>query len=219
MKLVTSTALVTALLFAASSAEATTLVSGDDNVALSAFTGSLGTLVDSKTVNGVADTVSGTLWTAVYRNANGWLDFLYQVKYTAGSEPIERISASNFGDFAVDAQISYTDIDGAGFFSASNMSTALPPTADRSDGVLGVDFNVNQKLSSGKISPILIFRTEQTKYVGGHAQVSDGTSFNAQAFQPAAVPETATWMCMVGGFGAMGSIMRRRRAAPTIVGA
>jgi hypothetical protein len=203
-----------AMMVSASSVHATTLVPGSDHVAFSPFVGSLGTLLDSKVVSGVAPTFSGTLWTAVYQNSNGWLDFLYQVRYDGGREPVERISVSNFDNFPVDAQISFADIDGAGFFSASNMNAASPPTADRSDGVLGSDFNLSDKLSAGEISPILIFRTQQRRYESGFAQVSDGTSFFGATFQPTgAVPEAATWMSMLVGFGAMGGMMRRRRVA------
>jgi hypothetical protein len=205
-----------AAIFSAPSASATVLLPGEDHVPFSAFVGSLGTQVDSNVISGVAPTFRATLWTAVYRNDNGWLDFLYQVRYdgpgASGAEPVERISASNFDSFPVDAQISYADIDGAGFFSASNMSAARAPTADRSDGVLGVDFNVLDKLSAGEISPIVIFRTDRTNYTSGFAQVSDGTSFFGAAFQPTGVvPETTTWMTMLIGFGALGSVMRRRR--------
>jgi hypothetical protein len=42
---------------------------------------------------------------------------------------------------------------------------------------------------------------------------STGNSFEVDNFAVAAVPEPATWALMIGGFGLMGAVLRRRRQA------
>lgn len=51
-----------------------------------------------------------------------------------------------------------------------------------------------------------------TGYSPGKAATYSGTL----AFSPAAVPEPATWAMMIIGFGAAGSVIRRRRLEPTL---
>ena len=56
----------------------------------------------------------------------------------------------------------------------------------------------------GPVGGSITFITETGKY---------GTSLARQSFAFAAVPEPATWALMIGGFGLMGAVLRRRRSA------
>ena len=52
---------------------------------------------------------------------------------------------------------------------------------------------------------------------GGHIEFVSGSSMTSQPFTPPAVPEPATWVMMLAGFGGLGAALRsrRRRAAAT----
>ncbi|UAK26684.1 PEPxxWA-CTERM sorting domain-containing protein [Sphingomonas nostoxanthinifaciens] len=52
--------------------------------------------------------------------------------------------------------------------------------------------------------------------VAGVSYTSDSGVFLQAAGVPGAVPEAATWMMMIGGFGLTGGAMRRRRGTPTL---
>ncbi|UAK23236.1 hypothetical protein [Sphingomonas nostoxanthinifaciens] len=196
-------------------ASATLLLSPSSGVPLSLFSGSLGTYVDGAELSGSAQTFSGTIRAAVYREASGTLDFLYQF-YNWGpgtdgvSNAISRMSFYQFDGFTIDAEYSDADLDGAGIFTvANNPGTAA--TADRSDGVIGINYDVTNKVALAETSSTYIFRTDATSYGAGTASVIDGSTLTRTAFAPAAVPELGTWMAMAAGFGMLGRSARVRR--------
>lgn len=204
-----------------SAASSTVLTAPSSGVSFSAYSGPLGTLVDSSVTNGVAFTFAGQFRTAVYRTVGGTLDFFYQFANLGpgtdgSSNAIRRMSAYNFDNYLVDALYSDSDLDGGGIFTAANNPGVLA-TADRSDGVLGINFNINNKVATGETSATYVFRTNATNYAVGTTAVIDGSTLSTRAFQPAsAVPEPATWLSMTLGFGVVGMALRgRRRIANT----
>jgi len=177
-----------------------------------------GTLLAETTQPGTALTFSGTLYSAVYQESNGMLDFLYQVARTgpgsaptANDQPINFLTASAFDSFTVDAQSD--GVGGFGIFQAvSNpaVDTSLISRSPSGD-VLTVSFGLNN-LTGTDVSPVYIFSTNATNFTRGTYGILDGSSLQGFAFAPAtALPEPGTWMMMLAGFGLVGGAMRFRR--------
>ena len=84
--------------------------------------------------------------------------------------------------------------------AASGLGSSTPPSYLRYDGTLGSLFG---SFASGDGS--ITFSVADT-----------GFNDNAGGFSVAAVPEPATWLMMIVGFGAIGAGMRARRARPAV---
>ena len=196
---------------------ATPLPIGSSNIALSAFDPTTqGSELAWEEVLGTALTFTGDLRAAVYRNTLGTLDFYYQVQRTGGgligSDDIRSMTAANFLNFTADAMFSNADLDGAGIFAAANNGGGIG-TANRNSGggVIGVSLGTTEALSGTETSATYVFRTNATNFSElGTFGVSDGSTFSGRAFQPAAVPEVASWALILVGFGGIGSVMRRK---------
>lgn len=211
-------ALLAAAALYATPACATVIVPGTPTPGLPATPGTeTGTLLASLTAPGTALTFSATLYSAVYREADGTLSFLYQVARTgAGNGPtpndqaINFLTASAFGLFTVDALES---AGGFGIFQAANnpgIDTSLI-SRDGTGNVLTVSFGANN-LAGTDISNVYIFHTNATNFTTGTYGILDGSSLQGLAFAPtAAVPEPGTWMMMLAGFGLCGAALRFRR--------
>lgn len=91
-----------------------------------------------------------------------------------------------------------TDISSSAFAYDSVMEALIPLDLLPSTGFVTADYRVNM----------------WTRDAGGNAHIADfavdGGMFGVE---PGAVPEPATWALMIGGFGAVGSALRRRRLA------
>src|SRR4051794_36067941 len=100
LKTISALAIAGAALYAAP-ASATVVLPGTTVIA-SPDLSPPGTILASTVVPGNALTFSGTLLSAVYQEAGGTLDFLYQVQRTGGSEPIDKLTVSPFAGYSVD---------------------------------------------------------------------------------------------------------------------
>lgn len=194
-----------------------------------------GTLVAEQTFSGQAFTFAATFRSAVYRTADGTLDFVYQVTHNgAGSlgsnNNISGFTVAAFDSYLVDAKRDGTDHDGAGpFIPAANsiQGTGFTSLASRSaDGqVLTVNFrglpnqdgSVND-LVQGETSTSYVFRTNARNFQVGTFGVIDGSTLSGLTYAPTgAVPEPATWAMMLGGFGLLGAASRRASRAKTVL--
>lgn len=225
---------VAAMAMFAGSAQAAVLLPGG-NAQFDPTTVNTGTLIASQTFSGVAFTFAATFRSAVYRNASGTLDFVYQVTHDgAGSlgrnNNISGFTVAAYNGFTTNALRDGSNHDGAGpFLAAANniQGTGFTSLAERTpDGeVLTVDFrglpngdgSVND-LVQGETSTSYIFRTNARNFQVGTFGVIDGSTLSGLTFAPTgAIPEPATWAMMLGGFGLLGAASRRASRAKTVL--
>jgi len=151
-------------------------------------------------------TSSGTLVSAVYREAGGTLDFYYQVfeNTTAGNasgaggcghgggqpacDPTSRLTDTDFSTWITNLAFR-TDGGLAGFF----VNGTVPPiTGDRNSpvgNVIGFSFFPpdSSKILPGTTSNILIISTNATNFKAGNATMIDGGVTTVASFAPAAL--------------------------------
>lgn len=192
-----------------------------------------GTLIASSEFTGSALTFTASFRSAVYRNADGRLDFVYQVAHlgagTNGSNNrISGFTVAEFDGFTVNALRDGSNHDGAGPFTLplNNINgTGFTSLARRGpDGVVvEADFRglrnqdgTANDLVQGETSTSYIFRTNAFSFTGGTFGVIDGSTLQGVTFAPT-VPEPATWAMMIGGFGMLGAAARRSRKANTVL--
>jgi hypothetical protein len=197
-----------------SMANATVLTSGacppanpGDTVTPCLFNGGAGTLLASLsapfiTANG---TTSGTVLSAVYREAGGTLDFYYQVFVNlsstncgAGStqpgtacDPLSRETDTDFSSFLTQLAFRTNGSTLGGGFVDGNTD---PQTADRNlspGDVIGFTFNGAPGFTPilpGGTSRVFIISTNAVNFAAGTAAVIDGSEAAVASFKPAAVP-------------------------------
>ena len=184
-----------------------------------------GTLLASLAVPYTASTGSpaGTLYSAVYREAGGTLDFYYQVTNFDTSkcggagqipcDPIARETDTTFMGFMTSLGFR---LDGGAFGGPFVAGTVRPVTGDRNGvgDVVGFSFNPpdSAKVQAGQASSVLIISTNATNFTSGNASVIDGGTITVASFEPtSAVPEPTTFLLLGGGLALLG-IRRRSRA-------
>ena len=152
-------------------------------------------------------TSSGTLVSAVYKEAGGTLDFYYQVfeNTTAGNasgaggcghgggqpacDPISRVTDTDFSTWITNLAFR-TDGGLTGFF----VNGTVPPiTGDRNSpggDVIGFSFTPpdSSKIQPGTTSNILIISTNATNFTAGNASVADGGASTVASFKPTSRP-------------------------------
>lgn len=151
-------------------------------------------------------TFTATYTSSVYRTAAGTLDFVYDFSDGSGSRNgIESFSAYNFGAFTTD--VSYLTNNGNAPVTATRTAT----------GTVGFNFAAGSPVAPGTSSDTLIIATNATAYDSvGVLSLQDGSAGSGTGFEPiavAAAPEPGPWALMLGGVGAMGLRLRRRRTA------
>ena len=174
-------------------------------------------------ITSLTGTITGSLTSAVYRNATGFLDFYYQIMNdTAPGDPdlsISGITAFNFGS-STTAVGYYTDQSLFGGLFASPTLTPeynRPRAADRtSDGNqvtlwFGPAWNGGNKIEAGDISAILLIATNATDYSNALATLQNHGQTTVESYAPLPVPEPASAVfSMLGGAILMAAYRKRR---------
>jgi len=177
-----------------------------------ATTAPFGTLLASlsapfTTPNG---TTSGTLVSAVYREAGGTLDFYYQVTINTNAgnfsgaggcghgggqivcDPIARETDTDFSTWITNLAFR---TDGGLAGPLFKNGTVPPVTGDRNSpvgNVIGWSFSPpdSSKIQPGTTSNILVISTNATNFRGGTATVLDGSGVTVASFEPTPAPPT-----------------------------
>ena len=147
--------------------------------------------------------VSGTLNAKVVREANGTLDFWYQV-VNSGPDQVERTTHIDFSsDLSGAVSVNYLTDQGG---------SIAPITADRDadpGAVIGFNF-ASLTLTSGNTSYWYVVHTEATHYTAGATSVINGATADVDTFAPVPVPHA---LLLFGsgllGLGLLGRKFRR----------
>jgi len=205
------------LLAVPASAQAVPLLPGLSVVPNEQSIGS-GSLLASGTQTGVAPgAYTATLHYAVYKNAGGTLDFLFQVENASSSiDSLRRLDTKDYTGFSTD--VFYAAQDAAlASTSAFVAGTQAPTMADRNaaGSRVGFDFGTTNsdpnRLNPGEISRVLVIRTNATGYKNSTANTTthNGVDFNFNTFAP--TPEPTSLVLLGGCAGLMGLRLGARR--------
>jgi hypothetical protein len=166
---------------------------------------------------------SGTLVSAVFREAGGTLDFYYQVTNNATAP-----NCGAPGQQACDSLTRETDTSFLGFVTATGFRTdgaslpggvfvngsTVPVTADRNavGNVVGFLFipPTASAIQPGQSSTVLVISTDATNFKAGNASVIDGGVTTVASFEPAEIPEPASLLLVGPGLLALGVVRRPR---------
>jgi len=213
----------------APSAHAVLLGPGEGSPVPDAFVAETGVLVAtaSGALNntGTGGDINATYQEWVYREATGFLNFIYQVTVNAGSDALEQIAVSNFQGFGsaasatkVDVGITATPLLGppvglAGGIVPNAGVGGNVVTRSGTGAVVNFQFTGPLEVTPGTFTALLTVQTNATTYTAGQISVQDATSTFTADLGPAAVPEPSTMaLAGLGSLGLIGYGLRRRKA-------
>jgi len=215
----------------APSAHAVLLGPGEGSPIPDAFAAETGVLVATASGalsnTGLGGDIDATYQEWVYREATGFLNFIYQVTVNAGSASLEQIAVTNFAGFGSLADSTRVDVGvtavplvgppaaliGGDIPNAGGTGNVVTRSAN--GAVVNFQFTggATGEVAPGEHTVLLTVQTNATVYSSGTITVQDGTSTFTTDLGPTAVPEPSTMA--LGGLGALGLIgygLRRRKA-------
>ena len=151
---------------------------------------------------------SGNLEAAVYRESDGYLDFVYQFTNTnnPNNDTIETFVASDFSGYSIDAD----DEAVGGDISPATVQSSPGPGPDAGANITFSFKSPSPGVDPGQSSDILIIHTNATNYdVLGNVSLQD--SGQANIVTPEPVPEPASAAMLTLALSAL--TIRRNRSA------
>lgn len=218
------TAAIALLISAAATVRAQNIAPGQMITPTNTFTvADLGTLVvqrqDTRTLTFGGLTLNYCASSAVYRNSDGTLDFLYQVCNLNSNNSINRFAAAIFPfDTVTDISYSFDDIDGTdGVFSSGVRASGM---VDRGASGSPIGFNFSNEsggqLQVGENSTIMRVRTNTNTYSNGTISVINGVASTVGSYAPGAflaitaAPEPSALLMTMPVLCGLGIVVRRR---------
>jgi hypothetical protein len=178
-----------------------------------------GTLLASLTGSLVLTAGSGTvmLFSAVYIEAGGTLDFYYQIANDMDSiDPLSLVANTSFKGFttATGFRVDGSTLPGGLFVN----DIAAPVTADRNLGADIVEFSfhppVSAKIQPGQTSNVLVISTDATNFTAGNLSVIGGGVAAVASFEPVGAvsptPEPSSLLLFGTGLLSVLSVLRRK---------
>jgi hypothetical protein len=173
------------------------------------FTGqSAGTLLASALSPFSVGATSGTLETAVFREAGGTLDFYYQVNVTTTATAVSFLNVFGYSGFPT-ADEGYRTDGGSlpgGFVDGTVIPTSVFRAVDR------IAFTI-PNVGAGQSSSVLEVQTDARAFIGTTSALvagGDGQTTALTTFAPLA-PEPGSVLLIGGGFLAIAGLRRRGR--------
>ncbi len=206
--------LTVAMMFAmAPAAGANTVAPGGTTTNLSANPGDFPvTLLTSisGTFAGVATgSPSGTYTASVFRNSNGFLDFVYHFNNTGNRDVVDSVTMSNFAGFTTDLFVFGPGQDpDFGSRTAGNPSVVKFLFTPDNDGD-------NDQVGPGMSSDTLVIATNATNWEPGLFTFQNGDTDTVRAFEPTSgvvrtIPEPSSMLLFGTGLSGLAATLRRR---------
>jgi hypothetical protein len=173
-----------------------------------------GTLLASLSAPFTTIDTSGTLVSAVFREATGTLDFYYQVNSSLTSTgEISRTTDSLFTGFLTSVGFRLDGAAVAGSLFVNGIVGSTSADRNLAGSVVGFTFGPPDafKVFPGTSSTVLVISTNATSFTSGFASLIDGGATTVASFAPAAVPEPSTFALL--GVSGLVFLRLRRRAS------
>ena len=178
----------------------------------------LSSLISPFSFSTTGGVTSGTVFSAVFQNASGTLDFYYQIRNNGSSATaLSREFDGSFTGFgtAVAFRLDGSSLPGGIFTNGTDLNI----TADRGASGTTIGFNFVSAppgIAPGITSAVLVISTDATSFGAGNVGVLDGGSQTVTSFAPTSAPiggtpEPSSVILMSSGLVGFAIALRRFR--------